>query len=196
MGTAAEFLPCLTCDIGLAAAESLWCGVSANSGYTNIPFPVPSVQKIIFISGGGVAKTGSTPEVWIGMTRFGNILPISFNGTLSITFAELYHQPRMRWRSLVHWRIAFIGKPFKLQEEVTRKLQIGGGAFYSHNSSPDMFNQKGEDRGGKSSIKLPCGNGKKTFIEIHGIGNKLTSPQPSLVWNFDALAFRSCVCTY
>lgn len=79
---------------------------------------------------------------------------------------------------------------------MTRKLQIGGGAFYSHNSSPDMFNQKGEDRGGKSSIKLPCGNGKKTFIEIHGIGNKLTSPQPSLVWNFDALAFRSCVCTY
>ena len=89
MGTAVEFLPCLTYDIGLAAAESLWCGVSANSGYTNIPFPVPSVQKIIFISGGGVAKTGSTPEVWIGMTRFGNILPISFNGTLSITFAEV-----------------------------------------------------------------------------------------------------------
>ena len=64
-----------------------------------------------------------------------------------------------------------------------------------------MFNQKGEDRGGKSSIKLLCGNGKN-FVEIHGmhiitfgIGNKLTSPQPSLVWNFDALAFRSCVHT-
>ena len=97
MGTAVEFLPCLTYDTGLAAVESLWCGVSANSGFIiYIPFPVPSVQKIIFISGGGVAKTGSTPEVWIGMTRFGNILPISFNGTLSITFAELYHQPRMR----------------------------------------------------------------------------------------------------
>ena len=88
-----------------------------------------SYQEVVLQKLGLPQKYGL---VWQGLETFSQFHLMAL---FQLHLLKLYQQPRMRWRSLVHWRIAFIGKPFKLQEEVTRKLQIGGGAFYSHNSS-------------------------------------------------------------